>query len=203
LDTEPGENEIMVSILLLISSKRRATMKVKNYMIKSILVVLVIALAAVQPAVAGKKDDTMVVAFVREILNLDYMHTTKREYIILSDLIDETLFDETLFHVNPTTFKIEPNLAASYNYVDDKTIDVTLRKDVKFHDGSKMTADDVFYTYQYVIEDNVNKPHKTTVRWLESVEKTGPYSVRFKLKVTYPLALRDMKRQVPIQSDLN
>jgi peptide/nickel transport system substrate-binding protein len=142
-------------------------MKVKNYMIKSILVVLVIALAAVQPAVAGKKDDTMVVAFVREILNLDYMHTTKREYIILSDLIDETLF-----YVNPTTFKIEPNLAASYNYVDDKTIDVTLRKDVKFHDGSKMTADDVFYTYHYVIEDKVNKPHKTTVRWLESVEKT-------------------------------
>ena len=171
-------------------------MKVKNYMIKSILVVLVIALVAVQPAVAGKKDDTMVVAFVREILNLDYMHTTKREYIILSDLIDETLF-----YVNPTTFKIEPNLAASYNYVDDKTIDVTLRKDVKFHDGSKMTADDVFYTYHYVIEDKVNKPHKTTVRWLESVEKTGPYSVRFKLKVTYPLALRDMARRIRIRKN--
>lgn len=138
----------------------------------------------------------MVVAFTREILNLDYMHTTKREYIILSDIIDETLF-----HISSETFKIEPNLATSYNYVDDKTIDVTLRKDVKFHDGSKMTADDVFYTYQYVIEDKANKPHKTTVRWLESVEKTGPYSVRFKLKTTYPLALRDMARRIRIRKN--
>ena len=61
-------------------------MKLKNHMIKSVLVFLVFTLAVVQPAYAGKKDDTMVVAFVREILNLDYMHTTKREYIILSDL---------------------------------------------------------------------------------------------------------------------
>ena len=76
-------------------------MKLKNYMLKTVLLVLVLTLAVVQPASAGKSDDTMVVAFVREILNLDYMHTTKREYIILSDLIDETLF-----YVNPTTFTI-------------------------------------------------------------------------------------------------
>ncbi len=76
---------------------------------------------------------------------------------------------------------------------------MTLRQDVSFHDGSKMTADDVFYTYQYIIEDNVNKPHKTTVRWLESVEKTGDYSVRFRLKTTYPLALRDMARRIRIR----
>jgi peptide/nickel transport system substrate-binding protein len=92
------------------------------------------------------------------------------------------LFDETLFHVSSTTFKIEPNLDSSYNYVDDKTIDVTLRKDFKFHDGSKFTTDDVYYAFQYVIDDNVNKPHKTTIRWLESVGKTDDYSVRFKLK---------------------
>ena len=121
-------------------------MKLRNHIVKSVLVTLMFALAVGQPAFAGKKVDTMVVAFVREILNLDYMQTTKREYIILSDLIDETLF-----HVDSTTFKIVPNLASSYKYADDKTLDVTLRQDVKFHDGSKMTADDVVYTYQYVI----------------------------------------------------
>ena len=171
-------------------------MKIKSSMINSVLMVLMFALATVQPVSANKKDDTMVIAFVREILNLDYMQTTKREYIMLSDLIDETLF-----HVDETTFEIKPNLAASYKYADDKTIDVDLRQDVTFHDGSKMTADDVYYTYQYVIEDNANKPHKTTVRWLESVEKTGPYSVRFKLKTTYPLALRDMARRIRIRQN--
>jgi len=171
-------------------------MKLKNHMINAVLVTLVFALAAVQPVYASKKNDTLVVAFVREILNLDYMQTTKREYIILSDLIDETLF-----HIDSTTFKIVPNLATSYNYTDEKTIDVVLRQDVTFHDGSKMTADDIVYTYQYVIEDTANKPHKTTVRWLESVEKTGTYSVRFKLKTTYPLALRDMARRIRIRKN--
>jgi len=171
-------------------------MNIKNHLIKFVLVAVMFTLAAGQPAFAGKKTDTMVVAFIREILNLDYMHTTKREYIILSDLIDETLF-----HIDSTTFKIVPNLADSYKYTDDKTIDVTLRQDVKFHDGSKMTADDVVYTYQYVIEDKANKPHKTTVRWLKSVEKTGAYSVRFILKTTYPLALRDMARRIRIRKN--
>ncbi len=171
-------------------------MKIKTPILKSVLMILVFVLAAVQPVSAEKKDDTMVIAFVREILNLDYMHTTKREYIMLSDLIDETLF-----HVDEITFEIKPNLATSYNYPDDKTIDVVLRQDVTFHDGSKMTADDVYYTYQYVIEDKTNKPHKTTVRWLESVEKIGPYSVRFKLKTTYPLALRDMARRIRIRQN--
>ncbi len=165
-------------------------------LIKPLLAFLILTLAVAQPVFAGKKDDTMVVAFVREILNLDYMQTTKREYIMLSDLIDETLF-----YMDPASFEIKPNLAKSYNYVDTTTIDVVLREDVSFHDGSKMTADDVYYTYQYVIEDNKNKPHKTTVRWLDSVEKTGEYSVRFKLKADYPLALRDMARRIRIRQN--
>ncbi len=82
-------------------------MKFKNHMSKLVFVALIFALVAVQTAYAGKKNDTMVVAFVQEILNLDYLHTTKREYNILSDLIDETLF-----HIDPMTFKVEPNLAA-------------------------------------------------------------------------------------------
>jgi len=163
---------------------------------KSVLIALMLLIMAIPTVHAGKKDDTMVIAFTREILNLDYMHTTKREYILLSDLIDETLF-----HIGSTSFKIEPNLASSYKYTDETTIDVTLRRDVKFHDGSRLTADDVVYTYQYVIEDSVNKPHKTTVRWLKSVEKTGDYSVRFNLETPYPLALRDMARRIRIRKN--
>ncbi|MCP4750442.1 MAG: ABC transporter substrate-binding protein [Proteobacteria bacterium] len=92
-------------------------------------------------------------------------------------------------------------MASSYKYADEKTIDVTLRRDIHFHDGSRMTADDVVYTYRYVIEDKANKPHKTTVRWLQSVEKTGDYSLRFRLKTPYPLALRDMARRIRIRKN--
>ena len=148
-------------------------------------------------AFAGKKDDTLTIAFQRGILDLDYTQTTKREYIILSHLTDDRLFE-----VDPGTLKIVPAVASSYKFADDLTLDVTLRKDVKFHDGSKLTADDVVYTYKYALDaDAHNKLSKKLGSWLASVEKTGPYSVRFKLKVPYPLALRDMAARIPLRKN--
>jgi peptide/nickel transport system substrate-binding protein len=44
------------------------------------------------PAIAGPDDDTLRAAMSEEILNLDYNYTTKREYIILAQLTDATLF---------------------------------------------------------------------------------------------------------------
>jgi len=146
---------------------------------------------------ADKKDDTLTIAFQRGILDLDYTQTTKREYIILSQLTDDRLFD-----IDPGTLKIVPAVASSYSFADDLTLDVTLRKDVKFHDGSKLTADDVVYTYKYALDvDTQNKLYKKLSTWMASVEKTGPYSVRFKLKVPYPLALRDMAARIPLRKN--
>jgi len=41
---------------------------------------------------------------------------------------------------------VVPWLASEYKMVDDLTLSLTLRDDVYFHDGSKMTADDVIYS---------------------------------------------------------
>ena len=43
---------------------------------------------------------------------------------------------------------IVPGLAESWEQVDDKTIRFKLRDNVYFHNGEKMTADDVVYTIQ-------------------------------------------------------
>jgi len=40
--------------------------------------------------------------------------------------------------------------AESVNSVDDLTVDVVLRKDLKFSDGKPLTADDVKFTYEYM-----------------------------------------------------
>jgi len=141
------------------------------------------------------QDDVLDVAFQEQISNLDRTFTTKREYIILSQLIDGFLFA-----VDPATLDYEPLLAKSYNFADSTTLDVTLRDGVHFHDGSLLSADDVVYTYRFVIDPaNGARAQQHIAKWLTSVEKTGPMSVRFHLKYAYPLTLRDMAVTVPIR----
>jgi peptide/nickel transport system substrate-binding protein len=147
------------------------------------------------PALAGKKDDTLRVAMAEEILNLDYNYTTKREYIILSQLTDATLFE-----LDPATQEFKPLVATSYRFVDDTTVDVTLRQGVVFHDGTPLTADDVVYTYNWIIDkDSQSHARGLLARWLDRAEKTGEYSVRFHLKSVYPLVIRDMAQRIMLR----
>lgn len=144
---------------------------------------------------AQTQDDVLDVAFQEQISNLDHTFTTKREYIILSTLIDDGLFE-----VDPQTLDYQPLLARSYHFENPTTLDVTLRPGVRFHDGSTLSADDVVYTYRFVINpDNGARAQEHIAKWLASVEKTGPLSVRFHLKYAYPLVLRDMAVTVPIR----
>ncbi|WP_439523015.1 ABC transporter substrate-binding protein [Marivita sp.] len=160
---------------------------------------LATALAGVTPGVvhAGKQDDTMRVALAEEILNLDYNYTTKREYIIMAELTDATLFD-----LDPETQKYNPAVAAEWEWIDDTTLDVTLREGVKFHDGSDLTAEDVAYTYNWIVSDESEAQAKGTIgRWLDNVEVTGDLSLRFNLKSVYPLVLRDMAQRVKLRPE--
>ena len=109
----------------------------------------------------------MVIAFSREITNLDYHYGTKTEYLILGDMIDDSLF-----YVENENLTYAPSLASDFNVVDDVTLDVNLRQGVKFHDGSEMTSDDVVYTYNFIVTNEKNRRHKKLVSWLKSIEKT-------------------------------
>lgn len=146
-------------------------------------------------AVASPANDTMVVAIEGEIQTLDHLYSTARDTIVLSELTDDGLF-----YVDPETLSYSPLVAQSYVQVDDKTIDVTIRPDVRFHDGSLLTAADVAYTYTWVIDPKTNTNRGRIIAgWLDHVECTGPMTVRFHLKHPYPLAIRDMAASVQLR----
>lgn len=90
---------------------------------------------------------------------------------------------DTLIAVDyKTGAKLTPGLAESWERVDDRTLDLTLRKDVKFHDGSVMTADDVVFTFGDVrmsAPDSVGYPVKQNfLSSIESVVALSPDKVR-------------------------
>ncbi|MEP1649474.1 MAG: ABC transporter substrate-binding protein [Paracoccaceae bacterium] len=146
-------------------------------------------------AVAGPDDDTLRVAMAEEILNLDYNYTTKREYIILAQLTDTTLFE-----LDPVTQEINPAVATGYEWLDDTTLEVRLRDDVMFHDGSTLTADDVAYTYNWIASsDSESNATGVVDRWLDNAEVTSHNTVLFHLKSVYPLVLRDMASRIMLR----
>ena len=62
---------------------------------------------------------------------------------VLRSIFDQLLEED--YKGNPV-----PNLAASWRVVDDHTWEITLRKGVKWHDGSPFTADDIVFTFQRI-----------------------------------------------------
>ncbi|MBV0914045.1 ABC transporter substrate-binding protein [Anianabacter salinae] len=163
---------------------------------RSLCAASALALAtATGPALAGPDDDTLRVAMSEEILNLDYNYTTKREYIILAQLTDATLFE-----LDPETQDVNPSIATGYDWVDDTTLDVTLRDDVLFHDGTTLTAEDVAYTYNWIKSaESQSNANGVVDRWLDTAEVTSPTTVRFNLASVYPLVLRDMANRIMIR----
>jgi len=69
---------------------------------------------------------------------------------------------------------VVPMLAESWEFMDEDSIQFNLRKDVKFHDGEPMTADDVKYTYDRARDHAIVK---NNFSWLESTEKIDDYTI--------------------------
>jgi len=78
--------------------------------------------------------------------------------------------------------KLVPSLATDWKRTDDRTLEMNLRKDVTWQDGSPFTADDVVYTFNRLIGPNKNAKLEVASPGyfpLDNVEKTGDYGVKF------------------------
>lgn len=99
------------------------------------------------------------------------------------------LFD-TLVLVDPDG-KLVPGLATSWRAVDDTTWEFSLRRGVKFHDGSEMTADDVLFSLDRPATLTASPgPFTSYTRQLTAKRAIDRYTVELKTAVPYgPLPL--------------
>lgn len=89
----------------------------------------------------AENKDTLVVAVSTEPTSLDPQYNS----LIAGMTIERQIYD-TLVTMNPDTGEIEPCLASEWEWEDDLTLNMTLRSDVVFQNGEKMTAEDVVFT---------------------------------------------------------
>jgi peptide/nickel transport system substrate-binding protein len=99
---------------------------------------------------------------------------------------------ETLIAYDERQNKFVPRLAKSWTRIDPRTLEFDLREDVLFHNGDKFSADDVVYTFNWLIDPNVRIRFKERYDWIEKVEKLGPYKVRVVSKKAFATDLQTL-----------
>lgn len=92
--------------------------------------------------------------------------------------------------------QIQPALAVSWQVVDDTTWEFKLRENVKFHDGSDFTAEDVIASINRIPLASTNSPSSFAayVKAITEVTAVDPLTIRIKTDGPTPLLLNNLSR---------
>ncbi len=152
--------------------------------------------AAPATPAAEAPSSTIVVALAAAPVSLDPADHRSRE----SETVIRNMFDGLV--TRDSTNGVHMQLAESMEWADEQTLNINLREGVKFHDGTVMTADDVVFTFEQIINENQieypephTSPRKGLIAPLESIEKTGDYSVTMHFSGPWPPAMQLLVHQ--------
>ena len=140
--------------------------------------------------------DVIIVAMAGSLVSLDPADHRSRE----TETVIRNMFDGLV--TRDTRSGVHLELAESLEWLDEKTLEVKLRQGVLFHDGVEMTADDVVFTFERIIGENMieypephTSPRKGLIAPLESIEKKDDYTVVMHFSAAWPPAMQMLVHQ--------
>ncbi len=149
--------------------------------------VLVVALAAGFGSANAAKD-LLVVDLASEPASLDpHVQWNPDSYWVYRNIFDNIL-------TRDDEGKIVPQVATAWKSIDDTTIEFTLRSDIKFHDGSPLTADDVAFTVKRITDQAFKSPQIDQLNKIVATEVVNPTTIRFKTAGAYPVLLAQLTK---------
>lgn len=135
------------------------------------------------PALAGKADDTLHMAYDQAPESIDpYFNNVRIGVIVAANVWD------TLLYRDPLTNEYKGQLAESWEQVDDRTLEFKLREGISFHNGEPFNADSVVYTFNFVADPANKATTQQNVNWIDRAEKIDDYTVRVISKEPFPAA---------------
>lgn len=143
-----------------------------------------IGVAISGPVLADKASNSLDVGFTKELENIDSYFNSSREGVVMQ----RAVWDGLIYR-DPITNEYKGNLATSWKWIDDMTIEFALREGVKFHNGEDFNADDVVFTANFVADEANGVKTQRNVNWIKGGEKVDDYTVRILLKDKFPAAI--------------
>jgi len=119
--------------------------------------------------------NVLVVGIEANPAQLDPRYATDANAVRIGHLIYNSLLraDEQL--------RLQPELAESWRMLDPQTFQFDLRPNAKFHDGKPLTAADVKYTFESILDPAMHSPKRALLKQLRSIELAGSHRLRFHL----------------------
>jgi peptide/nickel transport system substrate-binding protein len=134
-------------------------------------------------AFAGKADDSVVVAQQLTFPNVDpYFNSAVAGRSLAEDVWD------TLIYREPHTGALVGLLATDWRWIDERTLELDLRRGVTFHDGSPFDADDVVYTFRFASDPASGGMNPSVAQRIAGIDKVDTYRVRMRFKQAFPAA---------------
>lgn len=125
---------------------------------------------------ASAISDTVVAALAEEPVNLD----PQSNGLTTSRAVQKQIFNSLLDYGK--NGELVPELATSWEQIDDLTVRFHLREGVYFHNGEEFTAEDVKFTMQRAA---VTGPNKAMFEAYEDFDIIDPHTIDFKLKYKF------------------
>ncbi len=86
--------------------------------------------------------------------------------------------------------ELEPALATAWNFVDDLTLDLTLREGVTFHNGEPFTSETVKWNVERIIDPEQRSAIRSRLSTVASAEVIDPLTVRLILNAPSAILVR-------------
>jgi peptide/nickel transport system substrate-binding protein len=160
-------------------------MKQIRKFLASVALVFALALPATAQQPAATKD-TLSVDLPGDAATLDpHVQWDTDSYTIYRNIFDNLL-------TRDAAGKIVPQIGAAWRYVSDTVIDFDIRTDVKFHDGSALTPEDVVFSVKRITNPAFKSPQLGQFNSIVAAEVIGPATVRLTTKEPYPALLAQL-----------
>lgn len=153
---------------------------------RRLLVLCAWALAALSPHLAWAQKDTLTIDLPADVATMDpQLQWDTDSYSVYRNIFDNLL-------TRDTAGRIVPQVASAWHYEGDRKIVFDLRTDITFHDGSKLTPEDVVFSVMRIINPGFRSPQLSQFDQIDHAEVTGPAQVTLFTKTPYPALLAQL-----------
>ncbi|MCX8279325.1 ABC transporter substrate-binding protein [Phyllobacterium sp. 0TCS1.6C] len=145
-----------------------------------------LALALMASTAIAQTKETLTIDLPNDVATLDpHLQWNTDSYTVYRNIFDNLL-------TRDSGGKIVPQIATEWTYENDTTITFKIRADVTFQDGSKLTAEDVAFSINRIIDPALKSPQLSQFDQIATAEVVDPTTVKVTTKSPYPALLAQL-----------